>query len=91
MGGSTLNAPEIDLKMVATGPRPGDSVGSFFAPGVAVWNLNISGKAPVNISAQWSVGLSNLLDTRYIRAISAADFVWQGERRKLTLTWQQAL
>ncbi len=83
--------PTFDLKMVATGTRPGDSAGSFFAPGTAVWHLNISGKLAGDPAAQWSIGLRNLFDKRYIRAISAADYVWQGEPRKLTLTWQQSL
>lgn len=82
--------PAVDLKMIATGPRPGDSTGSFFAPGAAVWHLNVFGTAAGVTDAQWSIGLVNLFDTRYIRALSAADYVWQGERRKLTLTWRQA-
>ncbi len=81
--------PTVDLKMIATGARPGDSKGSFFAPGAAVWHLNVSGTVAGGSTAQWSIGLVNLFDRRYIRAISAADNVWQGERRKLTLTWQQ--
>jgi outer membrane receptor protein involved in Fe transport len=80
----------VDLKMIATGARPGDSTGSFFAPGAAVWNLNVSGTVAGGSTAEWSIGLVNLFDRRYVRALSAADNVWQGERRKLTLTWQQA-
>lgn len=83
--------PTFDLKMLAIGERPGDSNGSFFAPGVAVWNLNVFGKAPGTLSAQWALGVWNLLDTRYVRALSAADYVWQGERRKFTLSWTQQL
>lgn len=79
----------VDLKMIVTGARPGDSAGSFFAPGAAVWNLNVSGTVAGGSAAQWSIGLVNLFDRRYVRAIGAADNVWQGERRKLTLTWQQ--
>ena len=81
----------VDMKMIAIGDRPGDSVGSFFAPGAAVWNLNVSGKVPGVSAAQWSIGVTNLFDTAYIRALSAADFVWQGERRKLMVAWQQSL
>lgn len=88
---SMRNSPTLDLKMVATGARPGDSVGSFFAPGAAVWHFNVAGNVEGNAAAQWSIGLANLFDRRYIRAISAADYVWQGERRKLTVTWQHAL
>jgi outer membrane receptor protein involved in Fe transport len=95
MGGTwqprILSSPEVDLKMIATGARPGDSTGSFFAPGATVWNLNVSGKSASIATAQWSIGLFNVFDKRYIRALSAPDYAWQGERRKLALTWQQAL
>jgi outer membrane receptor protein involved in Fe transport len=87
----TPHWPAVDLKMIAVGERPGDSNGSFFAPGAAVWNLNIFGKAPAARSAQWALSVQNLLDTRYVRALSTADFVWQGERRKVTLAWTQQL
>jgi hypothetical protein len=84
------NRFEVDLKMIATGVRPGDSTGSFFAPGAAVWHLNMFGTPSSIPGGQWSVGLLNLFDKRYIRALSASDYAWQGERRKLTLAWQQA-
>ena len=87
---SMYDRTSVDLKMIATGPRPGNSAGSFFAPGVAVWHLNVSGTVAGESAAQWSIGLVNLFDRRYIRALSAADNVWQGERRKITLSWQQA-
>jgi iron complex outermembrane receptor protein len=87
---SMYDRTTVDLKMIATGARPGNSTGSFFAPGVAVWNLNVSGTVASGLDAQWSIGLVNLFDRRYVRALSAVDYVWQGERRKLTLSWQQA-
>lgn len=83
--------PAVDLKMVATGARPGDSIGSFFTPGAAVWHLNVFGTVAGEAAAQRSIGLDNLFDMRYIRAIGETDYAWQGECRKLTLTWQQAL
>lgn len=86
---SLYDRTAVDLKMIATGPRPGDSTGSFFAPGAAVWHLSVSGSVAGNSDGQWSAGLINLFDRRYVRALSAADNVWQGERRKLTLSWQQ--
>jgi outer membrane receptor protein involved in Fe transport len=85
------SSPEVDLKMIATGTRPGDSMGTFFAPGASVWHLNVFGKSASIAGAQWSIGLFNVFDKRYIRALSAPDYAWQGERRKLALTWQQAL
>jgi len=96
--------PLLDAKVVAVGARPGDDKASFYAPGAAVLNLSVSGKlslgaldalgGAVGDSAskpgQWTLGLRNVFDRRYVRALTAADNVWQGERRTLTLAWQQA-
>lgn len=62
--------------------RPGDDKGSFYAPGYSVLNLGV--KSQQSQGLQWGVGLDNVFDRRYVRALTGADNVWQGPRRKLS-------
>ena len=67
-----------------SGDRPGDAKASFYAPGYAVWNLGL--QSPGGTSEQawhWGVEVRNLADLRYVRGLTAADNVWQGERRQV--------
>ena len=69
-----------------SGDRPGDAKASFFAPGYAVWNML---QSPGGTSEQAWHGCvevrrsGNLADLRYVRGLTAADYVWQGERRQV--------
>ena len=73
----------------ATGRRPGDSLGSFWAPSYVVHNLEYRQKVPASKS-EWVAKLYNAADLRYARAATGADNVWQGERRRLELGWMTA-
>lgn len=64
------------------GKRPADDAGSLYAPGFVRWD---AGAAFQRGNWHWSVALENALDKRYVQALSAADTVWQGPRRRLTL------
>lgn len=64
------------------GKRPADDVGSLYAPGFVRWDAGASFQRG---NWHWSVALENALDKRYVQALSAADTVWQGPRRRLML------
>lgn len=69
----------------------GDATSSFRASGYVVYGLRWQApNAPDAAKGfQWGVRADNLLDRRYVRALTGADNVWQGERRKLTV-WAEA-
>ena len=71
----------------------GDSVSSFRASGYVVYGLRWQAPQTAGVadSLQWGVRLDNALDRRYVRALSGADNVWQGERRKLAVWAEIAL
>ena len=64
------------------GKRPADDAGSLYAPGFVRWDMGANLQR-----GNWycNVALENALDKRYVQAISAADTVRQGQRRRLTL------
>jgi iron complex outermembrane recepter protein len=66
----------------AVNRRPGDDKASFSAPGYSV--LNLGTKSQHSQALQWGVGLDNVFDKRYVRALTGADNVWQGPRRKFS-------
>ena len=65
----------------------GDARESFRAPGYAVYGARWQAPPTANFgnALQWGVRLDNAFDRRYVRALSGADNVWQGQRRKLAL------
>ena len=71
----------------------GDAVGSFRASGYVVYGLRWQAPARANTpnALQWGMRADNLLDRRYVRALTGADNVWQGERRKLAVWAELAL
>lgn len=62
------------------GPRPGDVENSFRAPGYA--RLDAGGVVPLGSGTELTASVANLLDKRYVEALTAADNVYQGERRR---------
>ena len=62
--------------------RPGNDRADFRAPGYAVLSLGLNGH--LGTTLRWSLRLDNAADRRYVRALTGADNVWQGERRRLT-------
>ena len=67
---------------------PGDTQRSFRAPGYAVWNFGW--EAPTADTLRWGARVENAFDRRYVRALTGADNVWQGERRKFRV-WMEAV
>ena len=65
----------------------GDASASFRASGYVVYGLRWQAPlaADTKHQLQWGARLDNALDRRYVRALTGADNVWQGQRRKLTV------
>ena len=65
----------------------GDAKESFRAPGYVVYGARWQAPQTANAAKplQWGIRLDNLLDKSYVRALTGADNVWQGQRRKLTI------
>lgn len=77
-------ALQIWLGVQYSGDRPGDAKASFYAPGYAVWNIGVQSPASTPEQAwHWGVEVRNLADLRYVSGLTAADNVWQGERRQV--------
>lgn len=71
-------------QIVGAASLPGDTAASFRSPGWGVWNL--AWESPQRSKQlQWGVRLDNVFDRRYVRGLTGADNVWQGERRKFAL------
>ena len=70
------------------GKRPADAAGSLYAPGFVRWD---AGASLQHGNWHWSMAIENALDKRYVQAISAADNVWQGPRRRLALGMRVSL
>lgn len=71
----------------------GDAVSSFRASGYVVYGLRWQAPQTAGVadSLQWGVRVDNALDRRYVRALTGADNVWQGERRKVAVWSEFAL
>ena len=70
------------------GKRPADGTGSLYAPGFVRWD---AGASLQYSNWHWNVAIENAFDKRYVQAISAADNVWQGSRRRVTLGMRVSL
>ena len=81
------------LQAQGAGKLPGDAKESFSAPGYVVYGARWQAPLFANPvrSLQWGVRVDNLLDKSYVRALTGADNVWQGQRRKLTIWADVAL
>jgi hypothetical protein len=77
------------LSFIGVGERPGDSNGSFTAPGYIRTDLGFTWTPAVG--KKLDVVLLNARNLNYVQALSAADNVWQGGKRRLvataTLNW----
>ena len=74
---------EAWANVVFVGRRPGDLQNSFGVPGYKRLDLGAAMKlGALELSAQ----VANALDRRYVEAITAADNVYQGDRRRLGVT-----
>lgn len=71
------------LQPVWNGNRPGNGTNSFVAPGYVRWDAGVEGT--VSPRVRWAFTAENLLDKRYVQALSAANNVWQGPRRRFNL------
>ncbi len=86
----------LALQAQGAGKLAGDATESFSAPGYVMYGARWQAPAsasPANSgkSIQWGIRLDNLLDKSYVRALTGADNVWQGQRRKLTVWADVAL
>ena len=81
------------LQAQGAGKLAGDAKESFSAPGYVVYGARWQAPTSVNPakSTQWGIRLDNLLDKSYVRALTGADNVWQGQRHKLTVWANVAL
>lgn len=70
--------------LVFTGQRPGDTANTFTAPGYA--RFDMGGSLRLDQKTSFQLNVFNLLDKRYVEAITAADNVFQGERRRIMVT-----
>lgn len=74
------------LRLQGAASRPGDDKASFRAPGYGVWSIGLSSTQAIDtIGWHWQASVHNMLDRRYVRALSGADNVWQGARRSFNL------
>ena len=76
-------------RVQGAGTRAGDSHASFSAPGYGVLGLGWASGARDGF--RWGTRIDNALDKRYVRALTGADNVWQGERRRLVLWMESTL
>jgi len=79
----------FSARLQGAGSLAGDSRASFSAPGYGVSALSWSPNAQDGF--RWGARIDNALDKRYVRALTGADNVWQGERRKLVVWLESAL
>lgn len=70
---------ETTARVIFAANRPGDDAASFKAPGYGVLNLGL--RSSRKDSVRWGLDINNVFDRSYVRAISGADNVWQGNRR----------
>ncbi len=75
------------LQLQGASGLAGDSKASFRAGGYTVLGVRWEAPAPSETpdALRWGLRVDNALDRRYVRSLSGADNVWQGERRKLTV------
>ena len=96
-GSASISAKTVSgvwaLQAQGAGKLAGDAKESFSAPGYVVYGARWQVPTFANPakSTQWGIRLDNLLDKSYVRALSGADNVWQGQRRKLTIWADVAL
>lgn len=68
----------------ALGKRWGDTGNTFTAPGYS--RLDVGATFFADRDTEFLVTIANALDKRYVEAITGADNVYQGERRRLSIT-----
>lgn len=89
-GALTLGYPlaegRMTWQMQAAERRPLDSAGSVWTPAYVVHNVEYRRKM-ASEKSELVLRLQNVADLRYARAATGVDNVWQGERRRLDVSW----
>ncbi|NMM28290.1 MAG: TonB-dependent receptor [Glaciimonas sp.] len=70
--------------VAGVGQRAGDPKNTFTAPGYAT--LSAGARYRIDLKTSLALEAGNLADKRYVEALSAADSVYQGERRRISAT-----
>lgn len=70
---------ESTARVIFAASRPGDDTASFKAPGYGIVNLGLRSSRKDQV--RWGLDINNVFDKSYVRSISGADNVWQGNRR----------
>ncbi|MDO5691374.1 MAG: hypothetical protein Q4G70_02695 [Pseudomonadota bacterium] len=80
------------VRVLGTARRPGDELATFHAPGHGLVSMGLEHTFQSNPAAAYTLGLriDNLTNRRYVRALTGADNVWQGDGRRVSL-WLTAL
>lgn len=81
---SGASASKLWATITAIGKRWGDTGNTFTAPGYSRVDMGATFFAAKD--TEFLLMIANALDKRYVAAISAADDVYQGERRRLSAT-----
>lgn len=80
-GGAWLHGAVPWVRVVAASHRPGDAGAGFRAPGFGVVDVGVRGQAAHGLA--WGLALENAADRRYVRALTSAENIWQGTRRRV--------
>lgn len=75
--------------LAGVGSRAGNTHNTFTAPGFAT--LNAGMKYQINAQTSATLSVTNMIDKRYVEALSAEDNVYQGERRRISVTFKRQL
>ena len=70
------------------GQRPADAQGTLYAPAFIRWDAGLLHK--LSNTSTLALQIDNVLDKRYVQAISADDNVWQGPRMRLAVQLTQS-
>jgi outer membrane receptor protein involved in Fe transport len=81
LDGPALHGAVPWVRVVAASHRPGDAGASFRAPGFGVVDVGVRGQAAHGLA--WGLALENAADRRYVRALTSAENIWQGTRRRV--------
>jgi iron complex outermembrane receptor protein len=80
LGGDTPGRSRWALALSAVGPRMADAANTTRLAGYGLAHLSVDW--PASPSTTVSAGVRNLLDRRYVEAVTALDDVYQGPRRQ---------
>lgn len=81
LDGPALHGVTPWVRVIAVSHRPGDASASFRAPGFGVVDMGVRSQTAKGLA--WGLTLENAADRRYVRALTSAENIWQGTRRRI--------